>query len=128
MHSANLTELSIRDAQKAVDTWIRSTGSGYFNVLTNMAMLAEETGEVARCITRIYGDQIPKPEEHLNLGDELADVIWVTMALANQCHIDLAECFAANLRKKSTRDMSRFAATPHGSEPIKESPDTDTNE
>lgn len=102
--------LTIAQAQKAVDAWICSTGAGYFGVLTNMAMLAEETGEVARCISRIYGDQVAKTTDRLDLGDELADVIWVVMALANQCGVDLEKCFASNLKKKLDRDSARFAA------------------
>lgn len=104
------TPLTIAYAQKVVDAWIRSTGTGYFGVLTNMAMLAEETGEVARCISRLYGNQVPKPAERLDLGDELADVVWVVMALANQCGVDLEKCFAANLEKKLARDSARFGA------------------
>ncbi len=101
-------DISIREAQAIVDRWISSTGAGYFSPLTNTAILAEETGEVARIMARRYGDQVAKPGDKADLGDELADVLWVTIALANQTGIDLTEAFARNLHKKSTRDASRF--------------------
>lgn len=102
-------EISIRQAQALVDDWINSVGGGYFSPLTNMAILAEETGEVARAIARLYGDQRPKPGENIDLADELADVMWVVMALANQTGIDLTEALRANLAKKTARDADRFA-------------------
>lgn len=101
-------EISLREAQNAVDQWIRSTGAGYFSPLTNMAVLAEETGEVARVMARLYGDQRAKAGDSLSLADELADVMWVVMALANQTGVDLTEALRANLRKKSVRDRNRF--------------------
>lgn len=101
-------DISIREAQALVDDWINSVGAGYFSPLTNMAILAEETGEVARAIARLYGDQRPKPGEKIDLADELADVIWVAMALANQTGVDLTGAFRANLAKKSSRDANRF--------------------
>lgn len=105
-------ELTLREAQQAVDKWIRSVGVRYFSPLTNMAILAEETGEVARVIARTDGDQSAKPGERLNLTDELADVLWVTIAIANQHGIDLTEAFANNLAKKNVRDSERHRNNP----------------
>lgn len=101
-------ELTINEAQQLVDRWITTTGGGYFPVLTNMAMLAEETGEVARVIARTYGSQVAKPGEKLDLGDELADLIWVAMAIANQTGVDLTDALLRNLEKKNIRDGRRF--------------------
>lgn len=101
-------DIGLREAQHIVDQWINEVGRGYFSPLTNMAILAEETGEVARVISRRYGDQKAKPTDDGNLADELADVVWVAMALANQCGVDLAEAFRANLAKKTERDSGRF--------------------
>lgn len=109
--SQDTREISIRQAQALVDDWITTVGGGYFSPLTNMAILAEETGEVARAIARLYGDQRSKPGENINLADELADVVWVAMALANQTGIDLTEAFKANLAKKTKRDAKRFKPT-----------------
>lgn len=103
-------EITLNEAQKAVDQWISTIGAGYFSPLTNMAILAEETGEVARAMARIYGDQKPKQGDNLNLADELADVLWVTMAIANQTGVDLAKAFADNLMKKTERDKDRFSS------------------
>lgn len=102
------SQITIAEAQQAVDKWISDIGNGYFSPLTNMAILAEETGEVARAMARIYGDQKAKEGDNLNLADELADVLWVTFAIANQTGIDLAKAFADNLRKKTERDKQRF--------------------
>lgn len=99
--------ISLAEAQQAVDRWIRSTGKGYFSPLTNAVILAEETGEVASVMARLYGDQTAKAGDSLNLADELADVLWVLMAIANQTGIDLTEAFHANLNKKCTRDTHR---------------------
>lgn len=105
----NITDnITLRSLQQTVDAWIKSTGRGYFSPLTNMAMLAEETGEVARVIARRYGDQIAKPTDSLDLADELADLIWVATAIANQTGIDLTEALLNNLRKKNIRDKDRF--------------------
>jgi len=101
-------DITLSEAQKAVDQWITTIGVRYFSPLTNMAILAEETGEVARVMARIYGDQKAKDGDKLNLADELADVLWVTMAIANQTGIDLTKAFADNLRKKTERDRLRF--------------------
>ena len=100
--------MTIREAQNEVDQWITTTGVRYFNELTNMAMLAEEVGEVARVIARRYGEQSEKEsDKNHDLGDELADVLWVVMCLANQTGVDLTEAFRRNLEKKNTRDKNR---------------------
>ncbi len=105
-------DIGIRCAQQSVDEWIRTVGVRYFSPLTNMAVLTEEVGEVARIMARTYGDQSAKAGEHLDLADELADVMWVVMALANQCGVDLAEAFSNNLSKKSVRDSRRHIENP----------------
>lgn len=102
--------ITLRRAQQIVDEWITTVGVRYFSPLTNMAILAEETGEVARIMARRYGDQKAKEGEKDDLADELADVMWVVMALANQTGIDLQEAFAANLHKKTVRDTARHAS------------------
>jgi len=101
--------MEINEWQKEVDSWIRNVGGGYFSELTNMAILAEETGEVARIIARKYGDQVAKKnDETEHLADELADVIWVATCLATQTGIDLQQALLDNLNKKQTRDAHRF--------------------
>lgn len=99
--------LSIKEAQAIVDQWINDYGVRYFSPLTNMAILAEEVGEVARVMARRYGDQSFKDGEQDTLADELADVMWVVMAIANQSDIDLQEAFNSNLQKKTLRDATR---------------------
>lgn len=100
--------MTIKEAQQQVDQWIKTTGVRYFNELTNTAILTEEVGEVARIMARRYGEQSQKEsDKSLDLGDELADVLWVLMCLANQTGIDLTEAFKKNLEKKSTRDKDR---------------------
>lgn len=105
----NPDNITLRKLQQMVDEWIKSTGRGYFSPLTNMALLAEETGEVARVVSRRYGDQVAKPTDNLELADELADLIWVATAIANQTGIDLTEAILNNLQKKNIRDKDRFA-------------------
>lgn len=101
--------MEIKKWQEEVDQWIQTVGGGYFDVLTNMAVLAEETGEVARIIARKYGRQISKPDDKVeDLADELADVIWVATCLATQTGVDLEEALKHNLEKKRTRDAKRF--------------------
>lgn len=100
-------DISIRDAQSLVDEWITTVGVRYFSPLTNMAILAEETGEVARIMARVHGDQSFKNGESHNLADELADLLWVTIAIANQEGIDLTEAFHRNIEKKTLRDANR---------------------
>lgn len=105
--------MTIEEFQHIVDRWIKGTGRGYFDPLTNTAILAEETGEVARVMARLYGQQRPKASDSCTpeaLADELADVIWVVSAIANQTGIDLTEALARNLEKKNLRDAERFAA------------------
>lgn len=99
--------MTIKEAQSVVDNWIKTYGGKYFGVLTNMAILSEEVGEVARVIARQYGEQTPKPGDERNLADELCDVMWVVMALANQTGIDLTEAFEKNIAKKTKRDKDR---------------------
>lgn len=100
--------MQISEAQKTIDRWINSTGVRYFNELTNMAMLTEEVGEVARIIARRYGEQSFKPgEEDKDLGDELADVLFVLICIANQTGVDLTEALERNIRKKTRRDSKR---------------------
>jgi len=101
-------DFTLKDAQRIVDEWITSTGGGYFSELTNMAILAEETGEVGRIIARTYGQQKAKEGEQLDLADELADVLWVICALANQTGVDLTEAMRKNIEKKTKRDKNRF--------------------
>ena len=105
---ASPCEWTIRGAQEAVDQWIRTVGVRYFDELTNLAQLVEEVGEVARILSRRCGEQSCKPGEQLgDLADELADVMFVTICLANQSGIDLADALQRNLDKKSKRDASR---------------------
>jgi NTP pyrophosphatase (non-canonical NTP hydrolase) len=100
--------MEIKEAQKIVDKWIKSVGVRYFNELTNMAMLTEEVGEVARIISRRYGEQSEKEsDKDKNLGDELADVLFVLICLANQTGVDLEQALQKNLEKKTLRDSTR---------------------
>ncbi len=100
--------MEIKEAQKIVDQWIKEVGVRYFNELTNMAMLTEEVGEVARIIARRYGEQSEKEsDKNLDLGDELADVLFVLICLANQTGVDLEEALKKNLDKKTNRDADR---------------------
>ena len=100
--------MTIAEAQQLVDNWIKTTGVRYFNELTNMAMLTEEVGEVARIIARQYGEQSFKASDQgKNLGDELADVLFVVICLANQTGVDLTEALQKNLDKKTSRDATR---------------------
>ena len=103
--------MEIKDAQKIVDDWINSVGVRYFSELTNMAMLSEEVGEVARIIARRYGEQSEKDsDKDKDLGDELADVLFVLICLANQTGVDLEKAFQKNLEKKTMRDLNRHQA------------------
>jgi NTP pyrophosphatase (non-canonical NTP hydrolase) len=101
--------MTIQEAQKSVDTWIKEYGVRYFNELTNMAILTEEVGEVARIIARTYGEQSPGSAsgEQAELADELADVLFVVICLANQTGIDLETAFKKNIDKKTSRDFDR---------------------
>lgn len=103
-----MKELTIKQAQAKVDEWIKAHGVRYFSELTNMAILAEEVGEVARIISRQYGEQsFKKKEKDKNLSDELADVLFVLICLANQTGVDLSNAFEKNLDKKTSRDKER---------------------
>ena len=99
--------MKIKEAQNIVDSWIKKTKTGYFSELTNMAVLTEEVGEVARIISRKYGEQSFKETDHKDLADELADVFWVICAIANQTGIDLTDAFEKNIQKKNVRDFNR---------------------
>ncbi|KAA9338292.1 nucleotide pyrophosphohydrolase [Hymenobacter busanensis] len=100
--------MTIEEAQQTVDQWIQTTGVRYFNELTNMAMLTEEVGEVARIIARQYGEQSFKPSDRDKvLADELADVLFVVICLANQTGVNLTEALQRNLEKKTQRDAIR---------------------
>ncbi|MGD1998695.1 MAG: nucleotide pyrophosphohydrolase [Flavobacteriaceae bacterium] len=105
--------MNIENAQKAVDAWIQEHGVRYFDELTNMAQLTEEVGEVARIIARRYGEQSEKEsDKQKDLGEELADVVFVVLCLANQTGIDLGEAFAKKLQLKSERDHDRHHNNP----------------
>lgn len=99
--------MTIREAQETVDQWIRTYGVRYFNELTNMACLTEEVGELARVMARKYGEQSFKDGENTDPADEMADVLWVLLCLANQTGVDLTAAFERNLQKKTQRDKTR---------------------
>ena len=100
--------MEIKELQQQVDHWIKTIGVRYFNELTNLAILTEEVGELARIISRKYGEQSFKnEEEEKNLGDEMADVLWVLICLANQTGVDLEEAIRRNIEKKTNRDQDR---------------------
>jgi NTP pyrophosphatase (non-canonical NTP hydrolase) len=106
-------DVTLRIAQEQVDHWIKTKGVRYFSELTNMAILSEEVGEVARIIARRYGEQSDKAsDKNLDLGDELADVLWVLICLANQTGVDLTAAFQKNLNKKTDRDGNRHRQNP----------------
>lgn len=103
-----MNELTLRQMQDTIDEWIRTVGVRYYSELTNMAILTEEVGEVARLMARMYGDQsFKKSDEAHNLPDELADVLFVLVCIANQTGVDLTEAMARNLEKKTNRDRGR---------------------
>ena len=105
--------MRLEDAQKQVDDWIKQYGVRYFSELTNMVILTEEVGEMARIIARRYGDQSEKESDReKDLGDEMADVLWVLICLANQCGINLEEAFERNMAKKTSRDNRRHHDNP----------------
>lgn len=99
--------MTIKEAQQTVDKWIKTYGVRYFNELTNMAVLTEEVGELARVMARKYGDQSFKPGEKDNLEEEIADVLWVLICIANQTGTDLTEAFRKTMEKKTDRDKER---------------------
>ena len=100
-------ETTLNELQRLVDEWIRTYGVRYFDPLTNMAILTEETGEVARVMARLYGEQSAKASDHLDLADELADLLWVLTCIANQCGVNLQEALEKDLQKKTKRDATR---------------------
>jgi len=105
--------MTIQEAQSRIDQWITTTGIRYFNELTNTAILMEEVGEVARIMARRYGEQsFKKSDEQVDLADEMADVLFVLMCLANQTGIDLAEALEKNMEKKNIRDADRHKDNP----------------
>ena len=106
-------DLTLREAQNEVHRWIQTVGVRYFNELTNLAILTEEVGELARILARRYGEQSEKPSDAgRDLGDEMADVLWVLMALANQTGVDLTAALEANVDKKTRRDQERHKNNP----------------
>jgi len=105
--------MTIEESQHIVDAWIKEHGVRYFNELTNMAILTEEVGELARIMSRRYGEQSEKEsDKNADLGDEMADVLWVLLCMANQCDINLTEAFQRNLEKKTARDHERHKNNP----------------
>ena len=105
--------MTISEAQQQVDSWIRTVGVRYFSELTNMAILTEEVGELARIMARTYGDQgFREGEIQKNLADEMADVLWVLLCLANQTGVDLTTALQKNIEKKNSRDAERHRQNP----------------
>lgn len=104
--------MTIKEAQEKVDCWVKEYGVRYFNEMTNMAILTEEVGEVARIMARTYGEQSFKNGEKSDLSDELADVLWVLICIANQTGVDLTAALEKNLEKKSKRDNKRHLENP----------------
>lgn len=103
-----MQELTLKEAQQKIDEWIKTVGVRYFEPLTNLGILMEETGELARLMVRTYGEQsFKKSDEGKDLGDEMADVLWVLICLANQCDIDLNKALLKNFEKKTLRDANR---------------------
>lgn len=104
--------MTIKEAQLLVDQWIKKYGVRYFSELTNMAVLTEEVGELARVMARTYGDQSFKTGEKANLGEEMADILWVLICLANQTGVDLTEELKKSFEKKTSRDRQRHLENP----------------
>ncbi len=104
--------MTLKEAQEQVDQWIKTYGVRYFSELTNMTVLTEEVGELARIMARTYGDQSFKEGEKHDLGDEMADILWVLICLANQTGVDLTRAFEKNLEKKTQRDKERHKNNP----------------
>ncbi len=105
--------MEIKEAQNRVDQWIKSTGVRYFNELTNMTILTEEVGELARIMARKYGEQsFKESDDKYNMADEMADILWVLICLANQTGVDLDEALLKNIQKKSLRDEHRHKNNP----------------
>ena len=111
--ASNVPDVTLRQAQLEVHEWITTVGVRYFNELTNLAILTEEVGELARLMARRYGEQSEKPSDAgRDLGDEMADVLWVLIALANQTGVDLTQALADNVAKKTARDQDRHRNNP----------------
>ena len=105
--------MTIKESQDLIDAWIGKHGVRYFSELTNMTILTEEVGELARAMVRVYGEQSYKPEDaRAELADEIADVLWVLICIANQTGVDLTKALTANLEKKNTRDFERHKNNP----------------
>ena len=104
--------MTLKEAQEQVDRWIKTYGVRYFSELTNMAVLTEEVGELARIMARTYGDQSFKEGEKHDIGDEMADILWILICLANQTGVDLTDAFQKNLEKKTSRDKERHKNNP----------------
>ncbi len=104
--------MTLTEAQEQVDSWIKTYGVRYFSELTNMAILTEEVGELARIMARTYGDQSFKESDNRNLDDEMADILWVLICLANQTGVDLTNAFQKNIDKKTNRDATRHLSNP----------------
>lgn len=104
--------MTIKEAQQQVDAWVKQYGVRYFSELTNMAVLTEEVGELARVMARKYGDQSLKPGEKENLDEEMADVLWVLICLANQTGVDLTDALRKSMEKKTNRDNQRHINNP----------------
>ncbi len=108
-----MEEITLREAQEKVDRWIKLFGVRYFGELTNMALLTEEVGELARLVARIYGDQSFKQSDRAyDLGDEMADILWVLLCMANQTGVDMTAAFERNMSKKTNRDRERHINNP----------------
>jgi NTP pyrophosphatase (non-canonical NTP hydrolase) len=108
-----MSEITIAECQKMIDDWVRIYGVRYFSELTNLAILVEEVGELARIMSRIYGDQSFKPSDtNSDLADEMADVLFVLMCIANQTGVNLTEAIVKNLEKKTQRDGDRHRSNP----------------
>jgi len=108
-----MTEITLRESQEIVDKWVRTIGVRYFSELTNTAVLMEEVGELARIMARTYGDQsFKKSDEQYDLADEMADILFVLICLANQTNVDLTAAFTKNMEKKTRRDKTRHANNP----------------
>ena len=106
--SASVPDITLREAQQSVDQWIRTVGVRYFSELTNLGILVEEVGELSRLMVRKYGDQSFKASDKgKEMADEMADVLWVLICLANQTGVDLTDAFEKNIQKKNTRDADR---------------------
>lgn len=112
MNESKSSGMTIREAQQRVDEWIKAYGVRYFNELTNMAVLTEEVGELARIMARKYGEQSFKPGESQDPSEEMADVLWVLICLANQTGVDLTEALNRSFEKKTSRDATRHINNP----------------